>query len=97
PYGSASGSRYSASRASDSDGRSSTRATPIRARCGRKASSGSSCRGASIRKFFESPYRPGEKVTIEEYYRWMFENSVPGLPAAAAAEGLDPLGYMRKY
>jgi anaerobic selenocysteine-containing dehydrogenase len=50
-----------------------------------------------IRKFFESPYRPGEKVTIDEYYRWMFENSVPGLPAAAAEEGLDPLGYMRKY
>jgi anaerobic selenocysteine-containing dehydrogenase len=27
----------------------------------------------------------------------MFENSVPGLPDAAADEGLDPLGYMRKY
>lgn len=50
-----------------------------------------------IRKFFESPYRDGEKVNIEEYYRWMFEHSVPGLPAAAEAEGLDPLGYMRKY
>jgi anaerobic selenocysteine-containing dehydrogenase len=50
-----------------------------------------------IRRFFESPYREGEKVTVEEYYRWMFENSVPGLPEAAAAEGLDPLGYMRRY
>ncbi len=50
-----------------------------------------------IRKFFESPFRPGEKVTIDEYYRWMFENSVPGLPEAAAAEGLAPLAYMRKY
>ncbi len=50
-----------------------------------------------IRKFFESPYREGEKVTIEEYYRWMFENSVPGLPERAAEEGLDPLAYMRKY
>ena len=27
-----------------------------------------------IRKHFESPYRPGERVTIEEYYRWIFEN-----------------------
>ena len=27
----------------------------------------------------------------------MFENSVPGLPEAAAAEGLEPLAYMRRY
>ncbi|MDE3135049.1 MAG: molybdopterin-dependent oxidoreductase [Acidobacteriota bacterium] len=50
-----------------------------------------------IRKYFESPYRPGEKLTVDEYYRWIFENSVPGLPAAAAKEGLTPLEYMRKY
>ncbi|HEX7300497.1 MAG TPA: molybdopterin dinucleotide binding domain-containing protein, partial [Solirubrobacteraceae bacterium] len=50
-----------------------------------------------IRQHYESPYRPGEKITLEEYYRWMFENSVPGLPEKAAAEGLDPLGYMRRY
>ncbi len=50
-----------------------------------------------IRKYFESPYRPGEKITIDEYYRWIFENSVPGLPEKAAAEGLGPLSYMRKY
>jgi len=31
-----------------------------------------------IRKYFESPYRPGAKVRIEEIYRWIFENSVPG-------------------
>jgi len=49
-----------------------------------------------VRKFFESPYRPGERVTIDEYYRWIFENSVPGLPDAAAAEGLTPLEYMRR-
>ena len=42
-----------------------------------------------IRKHFESPYRPGEPVTMDEYYGWMFENSVPGLPEAAAAEGAD--------
>lgn len=50
-----------------------------------------------VRQYFESPYRPGEKVTIDEYYQWMFENSVPGLPEAAAAENLTPLQYMRKY
>ncbi|MCS6843428.1 MAG: molybdopterin-dependent oxidoreductase [Caldilineales bacterium] len=50
-----------------------------------------------VRKWFESPYRPGEIITVEEYYRWIFENSVPGLPEAAAAEGLTPLQYMRKY
>ena len=50
-----------------------------------------------IRKWFESPYRPGQKVTVEEYYRWVFENAVPGLPEAAAAKGLTPLGYMRRF
>ncbi len=50
-----------------------------------------------IRKHFESPYRPGERVTVEEYYRWLFENSVPGLPAAAEAKGLTPLEYMRRF
>ncbi|MHC4949211.1 MAG: molybdopterin dinucleotide binding domain-containing protein, partial [Planctomycetota bacterium] len=50
-----------------------------------------------IRKHYESPERPGEKITVDEYYRWIFEHSVPGLPEAAAAEGLDPLAYMRKH
>ena len=50
-----------------------------------------------IRRHFESPYRPGEKITVDDYYRWMFEHSVPGLPEAASAEGLTPLDYMRKY
>jgi anaerobic selenocysteine-containing dehydrogenase len=50
-----------------------------------------------IRKYFESPYRPGEKLRIDEFYRWIFEHSVPGLPEAAAREGLDPLAYMRTY
>jgi len=50
-----------------------------------------------IRKYFESPYRAGQKLQIEEFYRWIFENSVPGLPEAAAREGLTPLAYMRKY
>ena len=50
-----------------------------------------------IRKYFESPDRPGEKVRIEEIYRWIFEHSVPGLPEAASRESLTPLEYMRKY
>jgi anaerobic selenocysteine-containing dehydrogenase len=50
-----------------------------------------------VRQYFESPYRPGEIITVEEYYRWIFENSVPGLPEAAVKEGLSPLEYMRKY
>ena len=50
-----------------------------------------------IRQWFESPYREGEIITVDEYYQWIFENSVPGLPEAAAKEGLKPLEYMRKY
>ena len=50
-----------------------------------------------IRKHFESPYRGGEIITVDEYYQWIFENSVPGLPETAAAEGLTPLQYMRRY
>ena len=50
-----------------------------------------------IRRYFESPYRPGEKITVDEYYRWMFDNQVPGLPDKAAAQGLTPLAYIRKY
>lgn len=50
-----------------------------------------------IRQQFESPYRPGEIINVEEYYRWIFENSVPGLPETAAKEGLSPLAYMRKF
>ena len=50
-----------------------------------------------IRKYFESPEQPGQKLRIDEYYRWIFEHSVPGLPEAAAAEQLTPMEYMRRY
>jgi anaerobic selenocysteine-containing dehydrogenase len=50
-----------------------------------------------VRRYFESPYRPGEKITVEEYYRWIFENSVPGLPERAKAARLSPLEYMRRH
>ncbi|HET9721371.1 MAG TPA: molybdopterin-dependent oxidoreductase [Solirubrobacteraceae bacterium] len=50
-----------------------------------------------IRRHAESPDRPGEKMTVDDYYGWMFENEVPGLPEKAAAAGLSPLEYMRKF
>jgi len=50
-----------------------------------------------IREHFLSPYREGELITVHEYFRWIFENSVPGLPGAAEVEGLTPLQYMQKY
>jgi len=50
-----------------------------------------------VRQWFESNQRPGEPVSQDEYWAWIFEHSVPGLPEAAAAEGLSALAYMRKY
>jgi anaerobic selenocysteine-containing dehydrogenase len=50
-----------------------------------------------IRRYVESRARPGEKLGLDEYYGWAFEHSVPGLPERAAAEGLTPLAYMRRY
>ncbi len=50
-----------------------------------------------IRAFHESAVHPGEKLSVDEYYGWIFEHSVPGLPERAAAEGLTPLEFMRRY
>ncbi len=50
-----------------------------------------------IRQYVESRQRTQEKLTVDEYYAYVFENSVPGLPEAAAAEGLTPLAFMRRY
>jgi anaerobic selenocysteine-containing dehydrogenase len=49
-----------------------------------------------IRKYFESKKKPGDKLGVDEYYGFLFENSVPGLPETAKAEGLEPLEYMRR-
>ncbi len=49
-----------------------------------------------VRKHFESPYRKGEKINIDEYYQYIFER-VKGLPETAKAEGLTELDYMKKY
>ena len=50
-----------------------------------------------IRQWVESIEQPGTPVTQDEYWAWIFEHSVPGLPEAAAAEELTALAYMRKY
>jgi anaerobic selenocysteine-containing dehydrogenase len=48
-----------------------------------------------IRKWFESDERPGEPISIDEYYATIFSESVPGLAGDAAAAGQTPLDYMR--
>ena len=48
-----------------------------------------------IREWFESPDRPGEPLSIDEYYAKMFAEEVPGVPEAAEAAGQSPLEYMR--
>ncbi|HEY9283038.1 MAG TPA: molybdopterin-dependent oxidoreductase [Pyrinomonadaceae bacterium] len=50
-----------------------------------------------IRKYAESKERPGERLSVDEYYGYIFENSVPGLPERAAAENLSPFEFMRRY
>ncbi|HXY43678.1 MAG TPA: molybdopterin-dependent oxidoreductase [Acidimicrobiales bacterium] len=50
-----------------------------------------------IRRYHESVVNPGEKLSVDEYYSWMFEHSVPSLPERAAGEGLTPLEWMRRY
>jgi anaerobic selenocysteine-containing dehydrogenase len=50
-----------------------------------------------VRRHFESPYRQGQKISVEEYYRWIFENSIPGLPERASGARLSPLEYMRRH
>lgn len=50
-----------------------------------------------IRQHVESRIRPGERLSLDEYYGWIFDHSIPGLPEAAEAEGLRPLAYMRRF
>jgi anaerobic selenocysteine-containing dehydrogenase len=50
-----------------------------------------------IRQYVESKKIPETRLSVDEYYEWIFENSVPGLPERAAAEGLTPLEFMRRY
>jgi anaerobic selenocysteine-containing dehydrogenase len=53
--------------------------------------------GMGIRRYFESKEGTGAKLGVDEYYGFIFANSVPGLPEQAAREGLEPLEYMRRY
>ncbi len=64
------------------------------ARCGRRTSSGSSCPGASTptarsASASSSSRRrgPATKLSVDEYYGWIFENSVPGLPEKRRGRG----------
>ncbi|MDH3308496.1 MAG: molybdopterin-dependent oxidoreductase, partial [Acidimicrobiia bacterium] len=50
-----------------------------------------------IKQWFASPNDPNRPISVDEYYGWMFDHSVPGLPDKAAAQGMTPLEYMRKY
>ncbi len=50
-----------------------------------------------IRQFVESKQQPGTRLSVDEYYGWLFENSVPGLAEKASSENLSPLEYMRRY
>ena len=50
-----------------------------------------------IRRYVESKKRPGTRLSVDEYYAYIFEHSVPGLPARAAEADLTPLQYMRRY
>ena len=36
-------------------------------------------------------------MTVDEYYEWMFDNSIPGLPETASEHDLTPIEYMRKF
>ena len=50
-----------------------------------------------IRQYAESKVRPGERLSVDEYYAYIFENSIPGLPERAGEENLTPLEFMRRY
>ena len=50
-----------------------------------------------IRKYVESVRHPGTRLTVDEYYAYLFEASVPGLADRARDEGLSPLQFMRRY
>tara|TARA_Y100001954_G_scaffold132461_1_gene141553 strand:+ start:3555 stop:6341 length:2787 start_codon:yes stop_codon:yes gene_type:complete len=49
-----------------------------------------------IRQHFESLERPGELVSQDEYWGWIFDHSIPGLPEAAKEKGMTPLEYMKR-
>ncbi|HUE82026.1 MAG TPA: molybdopterin-dependent oxidoreductase, partial [Pyrinomonadaceae bacterium] len=50
-----------------------------------------------IKQYVESKKDPGTRLSVDEYYAWIFENSVPGLPERAAGENLKPLEFMQRY
>ena len=102
--GSASASRCCAPPASGSARRSPTPARSTPARSGRRTSSGSSCRGGSTptarwASAGTSSRRSGPARSSASTSTTAGSSSTrcPGLPERAAAEGLTPLEYMRRY
>ena len=104
--GSGSASRRCVATPSSSEGRAVAprrSQSSTRARCGRRTSSGSTCRGASIptarsasASWFECDRRtPARRSASTSTTSTLFADSVPGLAEAAAAAGLSPLEYMR--
>ena len=82
-----------ARRAPGRDGRP-TPARPTRARCGRRTSSGSSCRGGSTPTARSASATSSSRRAararssrVDEYYGWIFEHSVPGLPGEGGGRG----------
>ena len=79
-------------------------AKPASARSGKKMNFGSNCRGESIRtdrwasaatsSRLTGPERNLESMNIIAGF---LRTAFPGLPQAAASEGLTPLDYMQKY
>ncbi len=79
-------------------------AKPDSARSGKKMNFGSNCRGASIRTdrwaFAATLSRltgPERKLESMSIIAGFLRTAFPGLPQAAASEGLTPLDYMQKY
>ena len=101
--GSAFASRCCASRARSAARPSTPRTRRIRARCGRRTSSGSSCRGASIPTERWASASTSSRRTVRarsddrRVLRLDLRELGAGLPEAAAHEDLTPLEYMRKY
>ncbi len=48
-----------------------------------------------IRDFVASEKDPEQRLSTDEYYSWIFEHAVPGLPERAAKDGKSPMEYMR--
>ena len=49
-------------------------------------------RSLGIRQFVESKKNPGTRLGVDEYYEWIFDNSVPGLARKGGCGRSDAAG-----